>query len=95
VAEALLRRPLLPDEAVHHIDLDKTNFHWTNLLILSTGEHNWISRRLQEWERHKDTGLKAEVDAFVEEKAAEQWKRLQIVLREPGADDDVSEVSFP
>lgn len=88
VAAALLRRPLLPDEQIHHMDLDKTNFHWSNLLILSGADHAWLSNRYLLWERVGDYGTKQEIDMFVQEKAAEQWKRLGIVLREPGADDE-------
>lgn len=33
VAEAVLGRPLLPKEIVHHIDEDRTNFHPSNLAV--------------------------------------------------------------
>ncbi len=48
VAAAMLKRPLRPDEDVHHRDGDFTNFRHTNLLVLSKAEHGAVSNK-QRW----------------------------------------------
>lgn len=39
VAEKLMKRPLNKDEHVHHLDLDKSNNHPSNLLVLLASQH--------------------------------------------------------
>lgn len=48
IAEAMLGRELRKDEHVHHIDGDKTNPKWTNLLVLGEAVHNAVSAK-QYW----------------------------------------------
>jgi hypothetical protein len=48
VAEAMLRRELLPSENIHHKDGDKKNPHWTNLIVVDVRVHGAVSKR-QHW----------------------------------------------
>lgn len=44
-AELMLGRPLNNDEVVHHLDFDRSNNTWSNLLVLSRSMHS----KLHKW----------------------------------------------
>lgn len=54
VAAAFIGRELTKDEEVHHLDHNKLNFHWTNLLVLGHKDHSWSSARQAWFMRNKD-----------------------------------------
>ena len=53
IMERKLGRGLVPNEIVHHIDLDKTNNSPDNLVVLNNGEHanyhRQINRLFEHW----------------------------------------------
>lgn len=54
VAESTLDRPLMDDEEVHHLDLDRANNRPENLLVLRSSQH----RKLHNWLNNGAPGLK-------------------------------------
>lgn len=54
VMEGVLGRKLEPWEDVHHLDENKLNPEWTNLELLSHGDHSKETRRLNALLRRKD-----------------------------------------
>src|SRR5512138_3070980 len=46
IAESVLGRKLKPEEVVHHIDGDKTNNSFDNLLVCTQSFHLWLDRRM-------------------------------------------------
>lgn len=40
IAETMMKRPLTKEEVVHHLDGNRSNNKWSNLLILSPSQHS-------------------------------------------------------
>lgn len=69
VAAAMLRRELHKSEQIHHLDGNKLNYHWTNLLVVGERDHGWLTAKQAWFMQEKDRKAKAAWDAFmVEEK---------------------------
>lgn len=73
VAAAMLGRELRVDEDVHHKDFDKTNFHWTNLVVMGHRDHTWVSSKQHWYMKTQDERLRIEYESFVVEKEREMW----------------------
>ena len=71
VAAALIGRDLDKSEEVHHLDADRKNCHFTNLMVLGQKDHSWVSSRQAWFMREKDKREKAEWDEFMAEKDTE------------------------
>lgn len=71
VAAAYIGRELDKSEEIHHIDADKRNPHWMNLLVLGSKDHSWVSQRQAHYMRTKDLAEKREWDEFMAERDAE------------------------
>jgi hypothetical protein len=71
VAAALIGRDLNKDEEVHHKDADRRNPHWSNLMVMGTKDHGWVSSRQAWYMRDKDKREKAEWDEWMKEKDTE------------------------
>jgi hypothetical protein len=69
VAAAFIGRKLKKDEEVHHKDGDKLNFWFTNLMVLGSADHSWVSSRQAWYMREKDQQAKQEWDKFMAEEA--------------------------
>jgi len=78
VAAAFLRRELKKGEEVHHRDGNRLNFHFSNLIVMGTSDHGWVSAKQAWFMRRKDEKEKAEWDAFMEDEA----KRFQNEVEE-------------
>jgi hypothetical protein len=71
VAQAMLKRDLLPTEDVDHDDGNKLNCHWTNLKVIDHTAHGYKSaaqaqfmKRKDEYERQQFEEHEAEVVSF-------------------------------
>lgn len=71
VAAAMLGRPLTKDEEVHHVDGDRRNFWFTNLLVLGSKDHGWVSAKQAWYMRDHDAKEKKEWDKFMAEEAGQ------------------------
>lgn len=69
VAAALLGRALTKDEEIHHKDGDRKNPWFTNLMVLGSVDHGWVSAKQAYYMRVLDVHAKAEWDAFMAEEA--------------------------
>lgn len=67
VAAAMVGRDLTKDEEVNHKDQDRRNFHFTNLYILGSYDHGWVSAKQSHFMRHLDAKEKARWDAYMKE----------------------------
>lgn len=54
VAAAMLGRELRKDEEVHHRDGDRRNFWFSNLLVLGSTDHGWVSAKQAHFMRTLD-----------------------------------------
>lgn len=61
VMEAVLQRPLAPDEEVDHADGDTLNNDWRNLVLTTTSEHARTTRRRAFMKRHGGDAQLSEV----------------------------------
>lgn len=71
VAAAMIGRELTKDEEAHHLDGDRRNPRWNNLLVLGQRDHSWVSSRQAWYMREKDRKEKLEWDKFMNEKVEE------------------------
>lgn len=78
VAAALVGRPLTKDEEVHHTDSDKKNFWFTNLYVLGTKDHSWVSSKQAWFMRNNDAIAKQRWDEFMREKHAQQVEEISL-----------------
>lgn len=65
----MLLRPLRKDEEVHHRDEDKRNFAFTNLFVLGSKDHHFVSAKQSYFMRMRDQREKEEWDKFMEAEA--------------------------
>lgn len=72
VAAAMVGRELTMDEEVNHKDQDRRNFWFTNLFILGSNDHGWVSAKQAHFMRHLDGREKARWDTFMAEQEAQQ-----------------------
>ena len=72
VAAAMVGRELTKDEEVNHKDQNKLNFWFTNLFILGSTDHGWVSAKQSHYMRHLDGREKTRWDAFMAEQEATQ-----------------------
>jgi hypothetical protein len=77
VAAALIGRDLDKSEEAHHLDADRKNPHWSNLIVLGSKDHGWVSARQAWYMREKDKREKAEWYAWMNEVAAEFTTEVQ------------------
>ena len=70
VAAALIGRTLNRDEEVHHRDGDVRNFWFTNLHVLGSKDHGWVSAKQAYYMRQRDLFEEAEWKKFMEEEHA-------------------------
>lgn len=85
----MLGRPLRKDEDVHHRDLDKRNFHPSNLIITGHDEHGWVSAKQHFYMKTKDERLRREWDEYFDEQT--QTQRVEAIrnnVRELRGGDD-------
>lgn len=61
---------------MHHKDGNKLNFHFTNLFIVGSADHGWVSAKQAHFMRYRDERLKAEFDAFIHEQEAQQTTQI-------------------
>lgn len=71
VAQAMLKRDLLPTEDVNHKNQNKLDCHWTNLEVIDHTAHGYVSaaqaqymRRKEEYERQQFEEHEAEAVSF-------------------------------
>lgn len=76
VAAAMVGRELTKDEEVNHKDQDRTNFWFTNLFILGSADHGWVSTRQAHFMRHWDAKEKIQWDEFMSEQ--ERLQNIEI-----------------
>lgn len=76
VAAAMVGRELERDEEVHHKDGNKKNFWFTNLMILGSKDHGWVSAKQSWYWKQRDHRLKQDWDQFMQEQAASQAKEI-------------------
>lgn len=77
VAAAWVGRPLRRDEEVHHRDGNKLNPAHTNLLILGSSDHGWVSAKQAWYMKSLDIRAKAEWDEFMELEADRQQTEIR------------------
>lgn len=82
VAAALLGRELERDEEVHHKDGDRRNFHFTNLMVLGSKDHGWVSAKQAWYMREKDIRAKKEWDDFMAEEHDRFLKHCRLAREE-------------
>jgi hypothetical protein len=68
VAAALIGRDLDKSEEAHHLDANRLNCHWSNLIVLGNKDHGWVSAKQSWYMREKDAREKANWDEFMKEK---------------------------
>jgi HNH endonuclease len=79
VAAAMLGRGLKPDEQVHHRNGDKTDPRFSNLFILGTYDHGWVSAKQAYFVEHVlEVREKRDWDEFMDEQARKQQDRIHI-----------------
>lgn len=71
VAAAYIGRDLDKSEEVHHRDADRRNPHFSNLMVLGSKDHGWVSAKQAWYMREKDRKERIEWDAFMAEKDKE------------------------
>jgi len=78
VAESYLKRQLLPNEVVHHLDCDPKNNHITNLLVLDKGQHrklhDWLDRGAPVCESYRGDGVNSGKPKTVEQTSSKECK---------------------
>lgn len=72
VAAAMVGRDLTKDEEVNHKDQDRRNFHFSNLFILGSYDHGWVSAKQSHFMRHLDAEEKKRWDAYMKEEETAQ-----------------------
>jgi len=77
VAAALIGRDLDKSEEAHHLDANRLNCHWSNLIVLGNKDHGWVSAKQSWYMREKDRKDKLEWDKFMAETAADFTSEVQ------------------
>lgn len=72
VAAAMLGRELTKDEEVHHIDADRRNFWFANLMVLGSKDHGWVSAKQAWFMQNRDTKEKEYFDEFLAKEKKKQ-----------------------
>ena len=80
VAAALIGRDLDKSEEVHHLDADRKNCHFLNLMVLGQKDHSWVSSRQAWFMREKDKREKRDWDEFMSEKDTEFRDEVDALL---------------
>lgn len=76
VAAAFLGRELRKDEQVHHKDEDKRNCHFSNLLILGTRDHTFVTAKQAYFMKMRDEAEKREWDKFMAQQAEDITREI-------------------
>lgn len=104
ITEGMLRRKLRKDEIVHHIDGNRKNCQWTNLLVIGERTHNAVSARQYWYLKQKFSREESAWRAYFDETnetPTETWKRqmeslgmseLSSDLRGTNKTDEMSEM---
>jgi hypothetical protein len=69
-AAKMLGRPLRKDEEIHHGRGGKLDWSWSNIAVMGTAQHSWVSARQAFWMRVLD--IKAEKEFYVVVEQLEQ-----------------------
>lgn len=72
----MLGRELRKDEEVHHKDQDRRNFWFSNLFILGSWDHGWVSAKQAYFMRTRDAREKQEWDQFMAEQGTAQANEI-------------------
>jgi hypothetical protein len=67
VAEAMLKRKLLPDEDVDHYNGDKLDCEWTNLRVRGKSEHGAVSNRQKWFLEHREEHERKQWEEWISE----------------------------
>lgn len=71
IAAALIGRDLDKSEECHHLDANRKNCHFSNLMVMGSKDHGWVSAKQAWYMREKDKREKQEWDDWMREKDAE------------------------